>query len=118
MGEPKGQEGGRHDTSGDAALIPQAAAAHPQKEETPNVESRDGTQAAQVVGDMPQTYWKRLLEEKPDRHIELLLTFAITFFAAVQWITLHNNNSPLLYRPTYYRGKHQRLFCAENCRCF
>lgn len=41
-----------------------------------------------------KNYWKHLLAEKPDRHIELLLTFAICFFAAVQLvITLSNNAS-------------------------
>ena len=39
-----------------------------------------------------QGYWQKLKEEKPDRHIELFLTFAITFFAAVQWITSCTSN--------------------------
>ena len=38
-------------------------------------------------------YWQKLLQEKPDRHIELLLTLAITFFAAVQLIVSCNNNA-------------------------
>lgn len=37
-------------------------------------------------------YWKKLAAEKPDRHIELFLTFAIMFFAATQLIISCNNN--------------------------
>ena len=56
------------------------------------MDERDEEGSAQAAQGGSPSYWKRLLAEKPDRHIELFLTFAITFFAAVQWITSCQNN--------------------------
>jgi hypothetical protein len=72
----------------DPASIPHAQQEHPAgPTDTPQDKSN------QVIGGAKKNYWKRLLEEKPDRHIELILAFAITFFAAAQWITSCSNNA-------------------------
>jgi hypothetical protein len=57
-------------------------------------QSRNDHPEGNAINDTAKkSYWKRLTEEGPDRHIELFLAFVIAFFAAGQWITSCNNNS-------------------------
>ncbi len=47
----------------------------------------------ETKGQKIKRYYKKLLAEKPDRHIELALTLAISFFAFVQLMVTCSNNS-------------------------
>jgi hypothetical protein len=92
MDEERGQERGAKDETGNINVARPETPVDPHDGETTDIEHGNGAESSDAANQMPKKYWKRLLEEKPDRHIELLLTFAITFFAAVQWITSWQNN--------------------------
>ena len=72
-------------------VAPRSVEDAPQEERT-DLKGIDEDEGKVMAGNPRDNYWKRLLKEKPDRHIELLMTFAITFFAAAQLITSCENN--------------------------
>jgi hypothetical protein len=63
-----------------------------QKNATEN-ENASKHESDEVVEGPIKRRWKEFSGANVDRHIELILAFAITFFAAGQWITSCQNNS-------------------------
>jgi hypothetical protein len=92
MDEPQGQNSSDQRANSDHSVLAPIGALHPQQElksRTSNIPSDVDTDSTR---DPRKRYWNQLLDEKPDRHIELVLSLAIAFFAATQLFTSCRNN--------------------------
>lgn len=89
---PRAQSG--NDSSGDdLPVVAPVSIPHPHQEQKTNSGRGYENKSNPAKNDAKKSYWQRLLEEGPDRHIELVLALVIAFFAAGQWFTSCNNNS-------------------------
>ena len=93
MVNPESEKEGRKPTEAALPIIDLPSVPH--ADQKPPAESGDAPEdeCSEIAGDARKKHWMRLLKGKPDRLIELVLAFAITFFAAAQWITSCTNNA-------------------------
>lgn len=92
MEQPQSQYSGNNRGSADQPIT--GSTNPPKTEEKERSESSpapDDERDAQTKGLAAR--WNQLRGASTDRHIELVLAFAITFFAAAQWVTSCKNNA-------------------------
>lgn len=93
MDEPQDKQAGEDGIQTDPPIIPPSISLQSDNEDATKVRST-GKKEVNKIDDTPKKErLKEFLNAGADRHIELILAFAITFFAAAQWLTSCNNNS-------------------------
>jgi hypothetical protein len=79
--------------SGDKNPNPSEAAGASAKQENPDENATADANKSGGKNGGRRNYWRELLREGPDRHIELMLTIAIATFALFQLVITCSNNS-------------------------
>ncbi len=117
MDEPIGQDNGGKNDTGNANVGRPGNPVGPQEERgVSDIERSNGIQHSDVVNQLPNNYWKRLLEEKPDRTLtspdvrdHFFRRYSMDYLLPKQQIDHYPN------WPTHYRCKYQ-CFCGRANR--
>ena len=86
MNEPDSHKAKKNNTPADDTVINSTSVLHSDKKQNTDTGDTPNNERSAPQDGPKKSYWKRLLEEKPDRHIELGLSLSIAFFALAQLI--------------------------------
>jgi hypothetical protein len=86
MDEPDSHEAEENNPSGDDPVISSMGSLHSEQKQDADTRKTPDKECTTPQQGSKKSYWNQLINEKPDRHIELGLSLAIAFFALAQLI--------------------------------
>jgi hypothetical protein len=92
MNEPNSHQDGKNGNPPDDSLVVPCGIYHADQKQNTDTKDAPDKERCNPQNSPKKAYWRQLIDEKPDRHIELGLSLAIAFFALSQLITSCRNN--------------------------